>query len=177
MNMSKKSHGVVFGGVIAALYAALTLSQEALLPGTATMAFQFRLSEAITMLSVFTPYAIPGLTVGCFIANFMSLGTLPIDVVMGSLATFLAAVCSYKTRNICYKGLPVLSATMPAVFNGVIIGAEIEIFFIDGPFNFLSFMTQGGLVALGEAAVCFTLGLLLVSTLKNKKIIKYLNNI
>ena len=51
------------------------------------------------------------------------------------------------------------AAIMPALFNGVIIGLEIEIFFIEGPFNFVSFLIQGGLVALGELGVCIVLGL------------------
>ncbi len=177
MNISKKIYGIVVGAVVAALYVALTYAQEALLPGTTSMAVQFRLSEALTMLCVFTPYAIPGLTVGCVLANIISAGALPVDMIMGSLATFLAAVCMYKTRHICVKGLPLLSAIMPAIFNGIIIGAEIEIFFIEGPFNFVSFLTQAGFVALGELGVCLIVGLTLVKAIKNKKIEKYLNYI
>ncbi len=177
MNNNKKIYGLVVGAVIAALYVALTYAQEALLPGTTSMAVQFRLSEALTMLCVFTPYAIPGLTVGCLLANIVSAGALPVDMIMGTLASFLAAVCIYRTRSITFKGLPLLSALMPAIFNGVIIGAEIEIFFIKGPFNFVSFLTQAGFVALGELAVCFTVGLLLIKAIKNKKLVKYLNSI
>ena len=141
------------------------------------MAVQFRLSEALTMLCVFTPYAIPGLTVGCLLANIVSTGALPIDMLMGTLASFLAAVCIYKTRSITFKGISFVSALMPAIFNGIIIGAEIEIFFIEGPFNFVSFITQASLVALGELGVCFTAGLLLVKAIKNKKLVKYFNSI
>lgn len=177
MNNQKKIYGMVIGAVIAALYVSLTYAQEALLPGTTSMAVQFRLSEALTMLCVFTPYAIPGLTVGCLLANIVSMGALPIDMIMGTLASLLAAISIYKTRKLCIKGLPVVSALMPAIFNGVIVGAEIEIFFIDGPFNFLSFLIQGGVVALGELCVCFSVGLLLVKAIKNKKLEKYLNSI
>lgn len=177
MNNQKKIYGMVIGAVIAALYVSLTYAQEALLPGTTSMAVQFRLSEALTMLCVFTPYAIPGLTVGCLLANIVSAGALPIDMIMGTLASLLAAISIYKTRKLCIKGLPVVSALMPAIFNGVIVGAEIEIFFIDGPFNFLSFLIQGGVVALGELCVCFSVGLLLVKAIKNKKLEKYLNSI
>ena len=177
MNISKKTYGIVVGAVIAALYVALTYSQEALLPGTTSMAVQFRLSEALTMLCVFTPYAIPGVTVGCFLANIVSSGALPIDMLMGTMASFLAAVCMYRTRNITFKGMPLVSALMPAIFNGIIIGAEIEIFFIEGPFNFVSFLTQASLVALGELGVCFTAVLLLIRTIINKNLIKYLNSI
>lgn len=177
MNMSKKIHRLVVSAVIAALYVALTYAQEMLVPGSGTMAVQFRLSEALTVLSLFTPAAVSGLTVGCFIANFTALGVLPMDIVLGTFASFLACVTMYKTRSITCKGIPVLSLLMPAVFNGVIIGAEIEIFFIEGPFNFLSFLIQGSLVALGELVVLFVPGLMLVKIIKNKKFEKYLNTI
>lgn len=177
MNISKKTYGVVLGSIIAALYVALTYAQEAVFPNSTSMAVQLRLSEALTMLCVFTPYAIPGLTVGCLLTNFISLGVLPLDMILGTFATFLAAVCIYKTRNIRFKGMPVLSALMPAIFNGIIIGLEIEIFYIEGPFNFVSFLMQAGLVALGEIIVCFTLGLLLVKIMNNKNFQKYLNNV
>ncbi len=177
MNTNKKTHNLVVGAVIAALYVALTYAQEALFPTTATMAVQFRLSEALTVLALFTPAAIPGLTVGCFIANFTAMGALPVDVVLGSFASFLACFFMYKLRKICFKGIPILSLLMPALFNGVIIGLEIEIFFIEGSFHFLSFLMQSGLVALGELAVLFTVGLLLVKIIKNKNLEKYLFSI
>lgn len=177
MNMSKNIHRLVVSGVIAALYVALTYAQELIVPASTTMAVQFRMSEALTVLCLFTPSAIPGLTVGCFIANFVALGALPMDIVLGSAASFLACLCMYKTREIAFKGIPFVSLLMPAVFNGIIIGAEIEIFFIEGPFNFLSFLIQGGLVALGELGVLFTLGLALVKIIKNKNLEKHLNTI
>ncbi len=177
MNTTKKINRLVVSAVIAALYVALTYAQEFLVPGSGTMAVQFRLSEALTVLSLFTSAAVPGLTVGCFIANFTAMGALPMDIVIGTVASFFACFTMHKTRNITFKGLPVLSLLMPALFNGVIIGAEIELFFIEGPFNFLSFLTQGGLVALGELVVLFTLGLMLVKIIKNKNIEKYMNTI
>ena len=71
-------------------------------------------------------------------------------------------------RNVTVKGFPVLSFLMPAVFNGVIIGAEIEFFFIEGSFRFSDFLLQGGLVALGEIAVMFTAGTALYFAVKKK---------
>ena len=177
MNISKKTSRIAVGGVIAALYVVLTYAQEMIFPNSTSMAVQFRMSEALTMLCLFTPHAIPGLTIGCLLANVVSLGALPVDMIMGTFATFLATLCIYKTRNIQFKGMPLLSAAMPAIFNGIIIGLEIEIFFIEGPFNFVSFLTQAGLVALGELVVCYTLGILLAKTLKNKNFEKYLNNV
>ena len=177
MNNNKRNHNLAVGAIIAALYAALTYAQEMLLPGSASAAIQFRVSEALTVLALFTPAALPGLTVGCAISNLLFLGALPLDVVLGSLATFLAAVCMYKLRAVAVKGMPLLALLMPAIFNGIIIGLEIEIFFIEGPFNLVSFLTQAGLVALGESVVCLTLGLALFKALKNKYFEKYLNNV
>ena len=174
MNISKRTYRMVFSALVAAIYVALTFTQETIFPGSASMAVQFRVSEALTMLCVFTPAAIPGVTVGCLIANTLTLGALPIDMIFGTLATLLSSALIYKFRAVTVKGMPVVSALMPALFNGVIIGLEIEVFFIEGSFNFLSFLTQGSLVAIGEAAVCLTLGLLLVKTIKNKKLEKNL---
>lgn len=174
MNINKRNHNLATGAIIAALYAALTYGQEMLFPGSASAAVQFRVSEALTVLAIFTPAAIPGLTVGCALSNLIFLGALPLDVILGSFATFLAAVCMYKLRDVTFKGVPFVALLMPAAFNGVIIGLEIEIFFIEGPFNFVSFLTQGGFVALGELGVCFTLGVMLCKVIKNKKIEKYI---
>ena len=138
------------------------------------MSVQFRVSEAMTLLAVLTPAAIPGLTIGCFAANFLFMDALPLDMILGSIATLLAAIAMYLLRNVRVKTLPLLAALMPALFNGVIIGAEIEIFFIEGPFRFGDFLLQGGLVALGELVVCFTLGLLLFKALDRPQIRNFL---
>ena len=174
MNNNKRNHNLAIGAIIAALYAALTYGQEMLFPGSASAAVQFRTSEALTVLALFTPAAIPGLTVGCALSNLIFLGALPLDVVLGSLATFLAAVCMNKLKDVTFKDIPFAALLMPAVFNGIIIGLEIEIFFIEGPFHFTSFLTQGAFVALGELGVCFTLGVLLYKAIKNKKLQKYI---
>ena len=80
---------VATGGVIAALYVVLTVIANAL--GLASGAIQVRFSEALTILPVFTPAAIPGLTVGCVLANLIT-GCAPWDVVFGSLATLIGAL-------------------------------------------------------------------------------------
>lgn len=175
MNINKRNRNLAVGAIIAALYAALTYAQEMLVPGSASAAVQFRASEALTVLALFTPAAIPGLTVGCALSNLLFMGALPLDVVLGSLATLLAAVCMHKLKDATLMGIPFAAFLMPAIFNGVIIGLEIEIFFIEEAFHFTSFFVQGGLVALGELGVCFTLGFLLYRAIKNKKLQKYIN--
>lgn len=150
---------LVQGAIIAALYVAVNYGQELFLPFISTVGpVQFRLSEVLCTLAVLTPAAIPGLAVGCLLSNIVSVGVLPLDMVLGTLATFLAAVCAYSLRNLKLFNVPFLSLFMPVIFNGIIIGLEIEIFFIDGPFEFAGFLLQGGLVALGEFGVCIVLG-------------------
>ena len=162
--------------VIAAMYAALTYAQSMLLPGTTTAAVQFRVSEALNVLALFTPAAIPGLTLGCIISNLYSIGQgLPLDMIFGSFATLGATLCIYFLRNAKIKGYPMPAMIMPALWNGVIIGWEIEVFFIEGAFNFKSFLIQGGLVALGELGVMLILGTILYYSLKSANIEKHLN--
>lgn len=157
---TKSTVYIVQAAVIAALYATLTILQNTLLPGTASMAVQFRVSEVLTILAVFTPAAIPGLTIGCIIANISSLSVLgPYDMIFGSLASLLAAVLMYLLRNKRLFKLPVAAALMPALSNGILVGFEIEFFFVEGGFHFGDFLLQGGLVALGELGVLFVLGL------------------
>ena len=88
MSTSKKVRFLALGAVIAALYAVLTYVAAAM--NVAYGAVQFRFSEALTVLPVFTPAAIPGLTLGCLIANLGSpLGV--VDWVFGTGATLIAA--------------------------------------------------------------------------------------
>ena len=157
---TKSTVYIVQAAVIAALYATLTILQNTLLPGTASMAVQFRVAEVLAILAIFTPAAIPGLTVGCVIANISSLSVLgPYDLIFGSIASLLAAVLMYLLRSKRLFKLPVASALMPALANGIIVGFEIEFFFVEGGFHFGDFLFQGGCVALGELGVLFVLGL------------------
>lgn len=145
--------------IIAALYAALTYAQGILLPGTTTAAVQFRASEALNVLALFFPEAIPGLTLGCVISNIYSIGQgLPLDMIFGSIATLGASAAMYLLRNVRIKDYPWLAMLMPAVFNGIIVGWEIEYFFIEGGFDIGDFLFQGGCVALGEIGVMAILG-------------------
>lgn len=167
MKKQNKVYYLVEGAMIAALYIALTYAQELLLPGTTSMAIQFRLSEILCLLCVFTPSAVWGLTIGTLLSNIISMGALPLDMVFGTLATFIAAALAYKLRNVRLFNLPVLSALMPVLANGIIIGLELEMFLIEGPFHIGSFLLQGGTVALGEFGVCVVLGLPFVKLLEH----------
>lgn len=154
--MKIKSQDIVKAAMIGALYVLLTVLQAILLPGSTAAAIQFRASEALMMLTAFSPSAIYGLTIGCCIANITS--GMPMDILIGSLATLLAAILIYRTRHIAIKGFPILSLLFPALCNGLIIGAEIQLFYI-GSWEWTSFWIQAGSVALGEACVSVILGI------------------
>ncbi len=159
---NKKLMFIVQAAVIAAMYTALTYAQNFLLPGTTSAAVQFRVSEALNIFALFTPAAIPGLTIGCILSNIYNIGAgLPLDMIFGSLATLLATICIYLLRNVKIKTYPLPAMLMPAVFNGIIVGWEIETFFVEGDFIFADFLVQGGLVALGELGVMLVLGTIL----------------
>ena len=153
---------VTQAAIIAALYAVLTVGQNLLFPGTASMAVQFRVAEVLTVLAIYTPAAIPGLTVGWVIANISSVtaGLGFYDMIFGSIASLLAALAMYGLRNVRFKNIPFVALLMPALFNGIIVGFEIDFFFIGNlHFNFVDFLVQGGLVALGELGVLIILGI------------------
>lgn len=93
-NNTNKVTYVAYGALIAALYVVLTLPFASFAFGV----IQFRLAEALCILPFFTPAAIPGLAIGCFLANLLG-GAAAIDVVFGTLATLIGAVLSYRLRS------------------------------------------------------------------------------
>lgn len=162
--MKKNTRYLVQGAMIAALYVVLTHLQN-LLPGNLTWgAVQFRVSEALCILSFFTPTAIPGLGLGCLVFNLTSGAALPVDYLVGTLASVLAAFFMWKTRNVTVKGLPLLGLFMPAVFNALLVGWELSVY-IGGGFAFNALC-----VALGELGVLFTLGSFLFYAMKKRKL-------
>ena len=155
--MKKNTRYLVHGALIAALYVTLTYMQNALLPGSASQAIQFRVSEALCVLALFTPAAIPGLTVGCLLFN-ISNGAIPLDFLIGSAASFLAAGAMYLTRNIKLRSYPLLSLLMPALFNGLLVGWELD-YIIGGGFWFnggCGYRRTGCAAEFGKCSVLFT---------------------
>ena len=157
--------------VIAALYVALTYISSAM--GLAYNSVQFRLSEILTVLPVFTPAAIPGLTLGCFLANISSPFGI-IDILCGTLATFLASVVTYSVRNITLKGLPVLATIPPVLFNALIIG--LEIWYLEGRIPEIFFVSALQ-VGAGQAVMCIVAGLAFIRAVKKTKIFERMQNI
>lgn len=142
---------MVLTALIAAAYAVSTLAIAPFSFG----AMQFRVSEVLTILPVFTPFAIPGLVIGCLIANFFSPFGI-IDIVFGTLATLIAAFLSYRVRNIKLWDFPILAPLFPVVSNGIIIGAVTSIM---AGLDFKGFIINAGLIALSEAVSCYILGI------------------
>ena len=166
--MNTKAKYISSGAIMAAMYVALTYMQNFLIPNSTSFAIQFRAAEALCVLALFTPAAIPGLSIGCFLFNISFVGALPLDPVMGTAATALAASAMYLTRNITLKGYPLFALIMPALFNALLVGWELEMYIGGG------FWLNALYVAIGEAAVLLTLGSLLYYTLQTSKIRKYL---
>ena len=155
------------GALIAAVYVALTYLQNLLIPGSASWAIQFRASEALCVLALFTPAAIPGLTVGCFLFNISFAGALPLDPVIGTFASLLATSGMYLTRRITVKGYPALAMLMPALFNALLVGWELDLYLGGG------FWLNAVYVTIGEAAVLLTLGSLLYYTIRSRHLNRF----
>lgn len=166
--MRKNTRIIVHAALIAALYAALTHGQNLLFPESASMAIQFRVSEALCVLAFFTPAAIPGLAIGCLLFNLTFIMALPLDFFVGTLASLLAAAGMWASRHITIKGLPVPGLLMPAITNAVLVGWELSIYIGGG------FWLNAVSVAIGEAAVLLTLGTVLYCAIKSRGLDKRL---
>ena len=138
--------------LIAALYTALTLLLAPISYGDV----QIRIAEALTLRPVLLPEAVPALAIGCLLSNILG-GCTIFDIVFGTLATLLAAVCTRLLRERLY-----LAAAMPVLFNGVIVGAVVH--FAYAPVVPLPLCML--FVAAGEAVACFLLGPLLLRAAK-----------
>jgi uncharacterized membrane protein len=162
--MNTRARNLAYGALIGAMYAALTHLQNILLPGSATWAIQLRLSEALCVLALFTPAAIPGLTVGCVVFNLTYMGALPLDALVGSAATALAAGSMYLLRRVTVKSLPLPALAMPAFWNALLVGWELTVY-IGG-----AFWLNALYVAAGELIVLMTLGAMLYALIKKQRL-------
>lgn len=152
----RKTRNITHAAIIGAMYFALTHLQNLLLPGSATWLIQFRAAEALCVLAFFTPAAIPGLTIGCLLFNLSFAGALPLDWLVGSYATFLAAGSMRLLRRVPMAGL-----AMPALFNALLVGWELTVYLGSTGFSMAAFWLNALYVAIGELAVLYTLGWLL----------------
>lgn len=162
--MNRKVRRTVYAAILAALYVVLTHLQNLLLPGSATWAIQFRVSEVLCVFSLFTPAAPIGLTVGCALFNLTYAGALPLDFLIGSAATLFACGSMYLLRKVCIKGYPLLAMLMPAVWNAILVGWELSVYIGGG------FWLNALYVAIGEAAVLLSLGTSLYYAIKLRRL-------
>ena len=159
MKDMKNVHSLARSAMIAAIYVVLTLLFAPISFG----AIQFRVAEALMLLPVLTVDAVPGLFIGCLLANLLG-GGVWFDVVLGSIATLLAAIFARKWRE-----RPLLAAFSPVLFNGLIVGPVVYFAYVRAPGAPVSIPTllfNMATVAFGELVVCYVLGLPMIYGLK-----------
>ncbi|MCQ2521214.1 MAG: QueT transporter family protein [Lachnospiraceae bacterium] len=161
MNTKSKALAIAQAGIIAALYVALTFLANAF--GLANYAIQIRFSEALTILPIFTPAAIPGLFIGCLLSNILT-GCILLDVICGSLTTLIAAVFTYLIGRTAFKYKHFLAPLPPIIGNTIVVplvlafGNKLE-----GAIWYFALT-----VCAGEIISCGILGVLLYLALRKK---------
>ena len=151
---NKTTRYITQAALIAAVYAALTIALAPISYGP----MQVRVSEALTVLPAFFPSAVPGLFVGCILANTLGPGAGILDIIFGSLATLTAAWLSYLLRK-----KTVLVPLPPVVINGFVIG-----FLLNYVYGYPLIETMLW-VAAGQAVACYVLGTPLMLWFKKRK--------
>lgn len=155
-NITKK---IVKAALVAAIYAALTIVLAPISYGPV----QFRLSEILVLLAFIDPFYIVGLTVGCLLANILG-GLGPMDIVFGTLATFLSVFAiSLTAKYIKSKNFSLIIASLwPTIFNGVIVGWMISVV---AELPMIVTMLQ---VSIGEFVVVTVIGVPVFKLIQNK---------
>ncbi len=154
--MNDKTKSLVRGAVIAAIYAVLCIVMQPLSFGP----MQLRFAEALTVLPFIFPEAVWGVTLGCLIANLFG-GTV-LDIIFGTLATFLAAVVTRKMKSIWLAPLP------PVLFNAVIVGVVIAINTYAVP-SLAVMATTCLLIGASQGIVCYLIGIPLTAIVNKMK--------
>jgi uncharacterized membrane protein len=162
--------------VIAAAYVVLTLPFAQFAFGM----IQFRLAEALTVLAAMTPAAIPGLFLGCLLANTlnpMSLG--PVDIILGSLATLISAVVTWKLSRVLVKDSTLnavrqMLVIFPGViFNALIVGTYLPFLLSEGePVTAAMIASFVGWIFLSQTVVIYLIGWPLWTGLRRTKIVR-----
>ena len=163
---------IVYAGAVAALYASLIIAGAAISYGP----IQFRIAEALCILPFFIPVAAPGLFIGCIIANLLSpYGIL--DVVVGSAASLLAALCTMQLGRLNRTSIFVkaLACFPPVIFNALMVGGVIAWATTGGGEAFWAAFAICGLqVGAGEFAVLYIIGLPLMVYLPKSRLFQFL---
>jgi uncharacterized membrane protein len=154
--MNKNLQFIVQAAVIAAAYTALTMLFAPISFGHAI--FQFRVSEALTILPAITSASIPGLFIGCLVSNLLG-GFGPIDIIFGSLATLIAAILSRKLKN-----APWLVPLPPVIINALIVGSYLKFLYLQD----VPLAASVGWVAIGQFLACYFVGYPLLIVLRKR---------
>lgn len=157
-----KTRGITKAGIIAAVYVCLTYLGAPFASGV----IQVRLSEALCVLPIFSPYAIPGIFAGCIVANLVT-GAVIWDVVFGSIATLIGAFGTYFLRNTRLYFLP------PVISNAIIVPLVLRYAYnLEGAMWWFV-LTVGA----GELVSCGVLGSVLAGVIKkNPFLLKHIKN-
>ncbi len=149
---------IAYTGLIAALYAVLTISMASFSYGV----YQVRVSEALTVLPFVYPFAVIGLFIGCLVANIYGGMGLP-DIIFGSLFTLIAGILTYLTSKIKNKGLGMALAPLPPVLINA-FGVSIYLHKIME----VSYLFSVQMIGLGELVACYVFGLPFLILIRSK---------
>ena len=165
METKNKTKFITQAALIAALYVILTFIANAF--GLANYAVQVRFSEALTILPFFTPAAIPGLFIGCIIANTLT-GCMLLDIIFGSIATLIGAIATYMLRKFKW-----FAPIPPIAANTIIVPFVLRyVYEIPGSIPYFA-LTVGA----GELISCGVLGMILLFAIsKNKALLNFFNS-
>ena len=172
LKMKKKVLRLTQGALIAAIYVCLSVA-----PVVSSFAYgqiQFRIAEALMLLCLFSPSAVFGVTIGCFLANLFSpFGVNVFDIIFGTSATLIAAFATYFLRNFFTKSKTTLflSPLMTILSNAFIVGTYLPLITM-GSFSIAAASFCWLTVGAGEAAVLYIIGIPLYLFSKTKKLIK-----
>lgn len=156
MNRHMTTRALTQGAVIAALYVALTYIASLL--GLSSGVIQIRLSEALCVLPLFLPASIPGLYIGCLLANILT-GCAALDILMGPIATLMGAVGTYLLRS-----HPRLALLPPILSNAIIVPIVLRYGYGMGDAMWYMVVTVG----IGEVISVGILGSLLAAALRSR---------
>ncbi|MGI6085854.1 MAG: QueT transporter family protein [Acetivibrionales bacterium] len=156
--MKSSTKFLVQSALLAAFYASLTIISGSFGYGP----IQFRVAEALTVLPAIMPAAIPGLCIGCILANWIG-GFGIIDLVFGSLATLLAGFSTYLLKNYRF-----LYPFPPVFFNSIIVGAYVYLLYDNSYSMGLTMLFIG----ISEFIICYGLGLPLIAYIKKNRVLR-----
>lgn len=145
-----KSHYIIKAALIAAIYIVITGIFAPISFGHEI--FQLRISEALTVLPIYTSAAIPGLFIGCLLSNLIYGGLGIVDLIFGSLATLIAAYLTYKLRN---KG-KIIALIPPVITNALIVGTYLKLLL----FKDISVFVTIAYTFFGQVAACYVFGMM-----------------